>query len=385
MNIYWIIVILILGLGIPMCRGEKSEKLYIAMMTILHVGVSGLRYVFLTGDLRTYAVMYYLAPKQDWMSRELYNKGRNFGFGWLMKIFSQLTDKNFQIFLFFISAVVGIILAVIIYRYSSKPWLSYLVWNCMGFYIFGFSAIKQVLAMSLIMLSLTCIFEKKAIKFILLVLLAGTIHIPALVFLPAYWVCKLKMNMKSMALYVAAIGFVFVFKDRIVDIMSSTYYEETDFNGDGQLIGGRFIMIVLLLVGGYILNGFNEERFQYVFNIIAVAAILQLFSGYDNVFTRLADYYFQFSILFIPLIFYNKNYLNVPNGEQVAVVKANSNSKIIMLVIFLMVAALIWWYYKTNLGASISVAADDYLNYRSMFDVDPEIIRKAIFNVTHEY
>ena len=35
---------------------------------------------------------------------------------------------------------------------------------------------------------------------------------------------------------------------------------------------------------------------------VAVATVIQLFSVYNNVFERLADYYFQFSIIFVPFI-----------------------------------------------------------------------------------
>jgi hypothetical protein len=36
---------------------------------------------------------------------------------------------------------------------------------------------------------------------------------------------------------------------------------------------------------------------------MGVAIVLQTFAGYNNTFERLADYYFQFAVLFIPLVF----------------------------------------------------------------------------------
>ena len=44
---------------------------------------------------------------------------------------------------------------------------------------------------------------------------------------------------------------------------------------------------------------------------MVLAVIIQTFAVYDNVFTRLADYFFQFSVLFIPFM--------LQSGEEQAV------------------------------------------------------------------
>ena len=54
----------------------------------------------------------------------------------------------------------------------------------------GFSLIKQYLAMAVIMWAAMAIFEKKPVKFLVLTLIAGAVHMPALCFLPAYFIAN---------------------------------------------------------------------------------------------------------------------------------------------------------------------------------------------------
>ena len=152
-KVYYYMVAAVLGFGLLLPQHGRQKKVYITLMAILHTFVCGWRYMYLTGDLRKYAWGYYTIPEFGWFSEEVFNGGRNFGFFWLQKLFSTWTDGDFQIFLIFIAIVTELAVAIIIYRYSPAPWLSYLLWNCFAFYVFGFSAIKQALAMGLLMCS----------------------------------------------------------------------------------------------------------------------------------------------------------------------------------------------------------------------------------------
>lgn len=165
MNVYWIIVVLIIMLGMIMPQQGYRRKIYIVVMAVIHSFVCGFRYMYLTGDLRKYAWDYGEMVNYGWFSDSVFHEGRNAGFYWLMKFVSSITDGNFQIFLILLAIITEFIVAVLIYRYSPMPWLSYLVWNCMGFYVAGFSLIKQTLAMAIIMCAMMCIFEKRIVGF----------------------------------------------------------------------------------------------------------------------------------------------------------------------------------------------------------------------------
>lgn len=373
--VYWLVVLDVLALGGVMQQQGKKKKYYIAAMTAVHTFVCGCRYMYLTGDLRNYAADYYAYQTLGWFDPQVYQEGRNAGFLWLMKLVSVVTHGNFQIFLMLLAVVTEIILAVLIYRYSPRPWLSYLVWNCMAFYVvYGFTTIKQGLAMAILMCAMMCIFERNVIGFVVFVLIAGFVHVPALCFLPAYWLSRQKINFSTIMVYTAAAGVIFLLRSRIVDYVRELYYEGNDeiqFVLTTGNLGGRFAFIVMLLAVGFVLKGFQDKDFECVFNLVVMAAVLQMFSGFDNVFTRLADYYFQFAVLYIPMIFYTSGREEV-RGKYIQKPILPLNRRSTALVVTMVVAALLWWYNRTCLGVTITYAPDDYTKFRFMWEAVEE-------------
>lgn len=367
MSIYWIIVVAVIIFGMILPQDGRKKKQYIIVMAALHAFVCGFRYKYLTGDLLKYAWEYSSMSGYGWFSDEVFHEGRNAGFYWLMKLISMFTNGNFQLFLILLAIITEVIVAVLVFRYSPKPWLSYLVWNCMGFYVFGFSSIKQALAMAILMCASMCIFEEKPGKFLIFTLLAGFIHMPALCFLPAYWLAKQRINVKTVCVYLIAAAAIFFARAPIVTAVSEVYYENPEFGLTDASLGGRFFLIVLILITGIAVRGFRERRFEALFNLIIISAIFQMFSGFDNVFSRLADYYFQFTVLFIPMIFYESE--NVPLNQKYFESVLPSEKLNMKMLAAIVAAALIWWYYRTCIGVTISYAVDDYTNYRFMWEV----------------
>ncbi len=365
-RVYYYMVAAVLGFGFLLPQHGRQKKIYITLMAVLHAFVCGWRYMYLTGDLRKYAWGYYTITGSSWFSEDVFNGGRNFGFFWLQKLFSTITDGDFQIFLIFIAIVVEIAVAVVIYRYSPAPWLSYLLWNCFGFYIFGFSAIKQALAMGLLMLAFTGIMEEKPKKFLLWTVLAGCVHAPALVFLPAYWIAKSRLSVQKLIIYAICAGLIFIFRNQIVQFISDFYYDEKDYMANTR-VGGRFMMIAALLIAGIMLRGFSGRSFTKLFNLMLVAAIIQMFSGFDNVFTRLTDYYFQFLILYLPMMLYPEWDESVEGGYQIRHLVLSRQQQAVAVLCVVLLAG--FYYFTTNLSQPISTEADNYLNFRFCWEV----------------
>ncbi len=143
-TIYWFIVIAVITLGLLLPQEQEKRKRYIGIIAFLHFFVCGFRYMYLTGDLRKYASGYYMygKTKSGWFNQDFFCNGRNAGFQWLSKFISIVTNGDFQIFLIIIAIITQVSVAIIIYYYSPKPWLSFLIFNCMSFYVtYVFSAI----------------------------------------------------------------------------------------------------------------------------------------------------------------------------------------------------------------------------------------------------
>lgn len=361
---YYLLLVAIMAFGVLMPQGTKDRKQYIAIMTVLHSLLSGLRHPYLTGDMQSYCYNYWRITDQGWFSEEVFQEGKNFGFYWLMKFFSTLSDGEFQVFLIAVAIFIEVAVAYLIYKYSPLPWLSFLVWNCMGFYVIGFNTVKQSIAMGLIMIAFDGIMEERPKQFTLFTVLAALVHMPALIFLPAYYLSKRKFTLPTFLIYICGAAVVFVNKNQIVKLMQDFYYEE-GIIGDTADLGGRFFLILLFIIAGFALRGFNGKYFSKVANLMVVAAVLQMFSGFDNVFTRLTDYYLQLLIIFVPLSFadYKDEKLEgISEGIRLDVLPKQKFAIMILLAMF-----LIWYYNKCYIDVDINIY-DDYTNYRFFWE-----------------
>ena len=185
----------------------------------------------------------------------------------------------------------------------------------MLFYTFLFDALKQAWAMAFLCFAFDSIFKNKPIRFIVFVGVATFFHFPALVFLPAYWIAKLKINRMFPIIMIAVFVFVFVFRTQLLNWMDSTYGSgESNYETEVQFIGTKVVfMIILLAYGFYLYFKYNYDTrkdgklFSTLIFFIGIATVIQTFCYYNNIFERLADYYYHFSILFLPLILFRKD------------------------------------------------------------------------------
>lgn len=226
----------------------------------------------------------------------------------VMKAIRSLTS-NYQWVIIITSIWVCFAYYRLLVKYSENAFISVIWFMGMLFYTFMFSALKQAWAMAFLCFAFDAIFRKKPIRFLLLVGLAALFHFPALIFLPAYWIAKLKINRAFPVLMFGTLVVVFIFRSQIINLMISTYSKGT---GDAELyssstsfFGTKFILMLIIL--GYAFYRYfkvsrGNEVFSALLYFMGLAAVIQTFCFYNNIFERLADYYYQFSILFMPLI-----------------------------------------------------------------------------------
>lgn len=139
MNIYWIVLLITAGLALVF---KKNKKAFVISATAVHTFVCGFRYMYMHGDLQKYAFEFLQIGEYDWTSAELLREGRNTLFYLLNKLVSVCTYGNFQVLLFLIALISSVAVGVLIYRYSPKPFISYIVWNCFGI-LYGFILFHQ--------------------------------------------------------------------------------------------------------------------------------------------------------------------------------------------------------------------------------------------------
>lgn len=351
MSIYWIIVIIVLGLGLLIPeKNERSRRLLVFLLFAVHLFVCGFKYQYLTGDLYVYSKDYESLLNCSLFSAESFGDGRNPLWFFFNKVVCDITNGNIIIFVFIHSLIIEFCMAHFVMKHSPKPWLSYLVWDCMSFYLYGFSAIKQALAMALLMIAAEGIFEKKKIKFLIFAILAGLVHFPAFIFLVSYWIAQRELTSGFLVGYIVVSLAVLVLRNPIAGLLSSNYYEEALITDANKLVGGRFFVIIIIVGLGFLLKGFREERFKSVFILVAIAAIPQLLSVFDNVFTRLADYYLQFTVLYFPLLLTTDAVDSAGyDAKRIGPVITLSDDRTRIFITLVITAGLLLWFYLAEM------------------------------------
>lgn len=294
--------VLFVALFYPTHPTLKRKGIVVQIITVIMTVFSGLR-TWWMGDLIKYYTLYLGCNGANW--REIITeKWSNMGIRVLFRLIGVI-GVSYDVCIFLIAAFTAISLGVLVYRYSTSPFVSYLMYIGMGFYLFTFSGLKQTIAMGFICFAMMALLERKWMKFVVWTLIAGFFHTPALVFLLAYPFANKKIDRWYLFFLAAGFILVFVLRNQLVSMLATLYQEDVDSYGvASKLVGGRFLMMLLILAVGYYLRPVRRRDATYakVFNIMVLAAFFQTFSVYDNVFTRLTDYFYQFIVVFMPMV-----------------------------------------------------------------------------------
>lgn len=215
-------------------------------------------------------------------------------------------------------------------KYSENAFISVMWFIGMLFYSFLFDALKQTWAMAFLCFAFDAIFEKKPVRFHIFVGLAVLFHFPALIFLPAYWIAKLKLKKNFPIILAVAFLFVYIFRTQLLISLTSAYGGRGSiYPSEVQFFGTKVIYMLLMLAYGFyqfFLRKYDASTENSVFSVLmyfmGIAAVIQTFCFYNNIFERLADYYYQFSILFVPLLLsrnsYGSNLMNADNNSELS-------------------------------------------------------------------
>lgn len=304
MNVNRWLIFVIMAVTLTYAVGVKNKwnkKRCIRIVTVILICFSGFR-SWRMGDVFHYCYAFLECNMPDW-TLNITGNGDTIGLQLFYRLIGQM-GLGFEVCIFLIAVFVAVTLAVFAYRYSPSPYWSYMMYLAMGFYLASFNILKQVIAMGFIVLAMMEIIERRPVQFLLWVAIAALFHMPALVFLIAYPFANKKIDLSYFLLLAMMMLAVFFFRDEIIVQASSLYYEEDMQYEAAEVLGGKVVVMIMILVLGLILRPLQnyDKIYRQTFNVMVLAAIVQVFSVYDNVFTRLADYFYQFIVLFIPLM-----------------------------------------------------------------------------------
>ena len=322
MSVYYWLVALILLFGLFMRGEQRGNTKYILVAALLLFCVLGLRDAYTVGNdsSSSYRLQFErmedkhwsdLGGPFDWVQDLEEQSGRddkNAGLQYLMKLVYDSTDGAYQAFIMLVSFFVILANAHLIRRYSPSPLQSILYFFGLLYFSFHFNALKQSVAMIFVIYSFDAIIDRKLLKFLFLLALASVFHYPALVFLPAYWIGNVRLGRNYLILLAVIMFLVYLYRNNIVEWMNDAYYGDDSDHAvaaNTRFLMNKVIVMLVIIAAALIVRPPDPSDRVYcsLLALTGVATVLQTFAGYGNIFERLADYYFQFSFVFIPMVF----------------------------------------------------------------------------------
>lgn len=290
---------------------KNKKKAFCAIACVQWVILSGLRGMDVGADTIGYRRSFYRIGLTSWhrifADVSDYIGGADIkdpGYAAVVKTF-QTFSTNYQAYLVFIALLFMIPMAIWIYRNSSMPCLSFIIFSTLFYSFYAVTGIRQTIATSLVVfIGYEFIKKKKPIPFLLLMFIAFFIHKSCICFLPFVFFAHKKITWRYVGIF-SAITAAFL-------ILGKTLYEpfaefvgydvEEEYMADTS---SYVLVICLLTVSAFVLYRYikkntDEEKLKALYNAALFTTAFTLLTLRNQTFMRVQQYYALFLILLVP-------------------------------------------------------------------------------------
>lgn len=243
-----------------------------------------------------------------------------------------------------------------IYSQSINPAFSIFLLVTSGFYFYSMNAVRQCIAVAIFFYAVPYIENKKFIKYLFWILLASTIHLVALIFIPVYFIGNLKLSLLKTVIFLgisaAVLPLVQKFIYYIISFTKYSSYINSVYDTTERGYVMPLINFTIILFAYYYLHvrekddGFDERKYRLLLNLQIVAAFLSLCLGVFPLASRLFLSFFYVQIFLVPLIV------------------AQEKKRRVRVVIEFIILALYIVYFIYTVGAQ---NANSVLPYQTIF------------------
>lgn len=306
MTPYFIFLIISLLLAYLAYRRQRTHFIFIILLYTALSLFAGLRSAEVGTDTSGYARGF---EDLFYLDEQVENEGSFLteepGFYYLQKWLGQVSNEYYVlltgialVFCFFVMLSIG--------KQSRMPILSFFVFITLGYYTFVFNAARQGIAMSIYMISIPYIIERKFWKYTFVVLFAALFHKSIVIAIPLYFFFTIRFSPISIVL--ALIGGV-VISISLPALLNYGATLETRYAlySEGNATGGYLLTafyVVLTLFFALQRKTIKEEAlpvFDVYLNMLIVGSAVYLIVTITGAYVELTRFaaYFQISSVFL--------------------------------------------------------------------------------------
>lgn len=312
MNIYVVNILLTFVWGmifLGVFRGDRGKKIFCALTGVQWILISGLRGMSVSPDMYSYQRKFYTTMKTPW--NQLFDnfylvyvdeEGKDPGYAVFEKIV-QIFTKDYQTFLFIVAVLFFTGLAVWVYKNSVRPLLSMLIFDSFLWSFFALTGTRQTLATLLVVfVGGKYIKERKFLPFLLITLIAFTIHKSAICVLPFYFISQIEITKKYIAGVICAIPILFIFRNPFFSVLGSIVGYEYDELASGGAYGFTTVYMAVILSAILLLRyvKLRTPDYKLYYNALFMGALLLPLVFVNPAAMRAVQYYSLYIMLLMP-------------------------------------------------------------------------------------
>lgn len=323
MWLHYIIIFYILFWGLIIGRTTQnrvSKKIYLILTFGLFTFLSAFRSSSVGNDTTEYIRIFNDISFTGDIS--IYSRRYELGYLYFNKLLS-IVSSNYQLIIIITSIIIMVGFGLFIYRYSNNLWLSVYLFFTLGYFGRSMNTIRLNIAIAIVLFSYDFLREKKIIKFIITVFFASLFHRTAIIFLLAWPIIKLKFSHKTIgAAIVGSLSF-YTFFPAILQMVLRFFPTYQYYLGSSYLDGStRLASVMNFLVGLSILafsvyinyhnkninselnikhgNSFNDNDNENMVLFLLSGVSITLVSFNFSLLDRIGEFFFVFSIVYLP-------------------------------------------------------------------------------------
>lgn len=297
----------------------NSKKIIMLLILVQFVLLQGLRDFSVGNDTSSYIRLYKLYDNANIIGIFVNSPypAIEKGYMLLMAIcrFIGLSDRAY---LFVISILINSLFFRFIYKESPNPIFSIWLYICLEFFTLSFTAFRQMLAIGLVLNAYLYIKNKNLIKYIILSVVAISVHKSAIFFVFLYLVYNHEFVLEYPVLnkFISFIkknkyliyGFVilgfYMLAPQLISSLAKIFYPNYSLDASSSRMTLFFVMIGLLLFSIFIEYRYeiNEKNYQYLQLLLFFAICVQSLTSHIQLVGRLSLYFYSFIIIYIPIM-----------------------------------------------------------------------------------
>ncbi|HHU72406.1 MAG TPA: EpsG family protein [Clostridiales bacterium] len=315
MKIYLVNILLLVIYGAFLSQDDSQKnKIFCTMASLNWILLSGLRHLSVGADTLKYGYFFEQAKNIPWLTlwKErvgvfIYGTmGKDPGYILFQKTI-QLFTRDYRLYLIIIAVIFTVPLGIWIYRNSSNSLMSFLIYSCLFYSFFSITGIRQTIATALVVfVGYKYIKKQNFWIFLLLIIVATSIHFSAICYLPYYFIANKEITNKYLVIYGCVLSGVFVFNENIFRLGTKLlgydqyiFREETGTTWTFSILL-MALAIVALLKKNEILK--NNAGAKHHINGLLIAVLLVPFTFVNPVAMRIIQYFSLSIILLVPEI-----------------------------------------------------------------------------------